>query len=190
MATFILCLIGISPALFIWLRERLLRRLSESRLVIAKSVTEMEQLLLDRQVTIGDVSHDVLFARMRNVQNKDAFSIRWSVLRQTPQHVEDLLQSLRSEMDEEDCQFRHIVHSFSCNYFRAFRFKHPIKCVAYIIWLFTIASGLSGTLLLLKTVLAVLKGFDHVRVSARNVRNLAADTFVALSFSVNGAQTA
>jgi hypothetical protein len=188
MVTVTLCLIGVLPSILVWLHARILRRLSESRLVIAESVTQIEELLLARAMTTGDASHDVLFRQMAYVQNADYYSINWAVLRRPPQHIRDFRKSLEAELGQEDCQFRNIVHAFACHYFRAFRFKHPVKCMAYIIWLFTIAGGLGSLLLLLQTVVAALKGYQQVKAAAKRVRNLTAETFVALAFSVNRTQ--
>ena len=59
------------------IREKHLRRVSEAKLEIVKSVSEIEQMMLVRKLCIGDLCHDKFHERMLATQYAGHFGIKW-----------------------------------------------------------------------------------------------------------------
>jgi hypothetical protein len=167
--------LGLIPSMYSWIRQRYLRKLSESRLEIAKTITGMEQLMLDGDLSIGDTSHDTIFRVMMHAQNADSYAVNWAVVRKRQPDEESLRLSLHKELQAEGCPFRDHLNTFTKHYFRAFKYSQPFRWAAYILWLFTLAGGL---LLIVSMLVATLRGVDAIRKARRKLWEFATESFV------------
>tara|TARA_B110001469_G_C9605295_1_gene300923 strand:+ start:448 stop:1020 length:573 start_codon:yes stop_codon:yes gene_type:complete len=172
------------PAVFVWRNERRLRKLAQSRLGLAFAVSEMEQVMLDGDITIGDVSHDILFRHMQRVQNSDVFEVDWAVLKSQPRRVRELQERLRSELDNDDCKFAKTANRFMRAYFTAFRLKHPFKSFAYIVYLQFLRHGLKCVFVLAMCLFHALRFIQRCRASRKAVYQESALAFFPCSVGV------
>ena len=59
-----------------WLEERRRRKLAYHRLMIARAVTQMERLMRDEQIKLGETCHDQVYGIMLRAQFLECFPVR------------------------------------------------------------------------------------------------------------------
>ncbi len=153
----VIILAAISPSIYCWRRQLRLRHLAEARRDIAKSVTEMERLMLKGDIQLGDVSHDFLFQKMRAVQYADDYEVDWTVLKKPSDKARDIAKKLEHELDQEDCPFANNLRQFLTAYFKAFRSRRPFISRFYILYMQILNKSLKYFLMaLLLSAVAIL----------------------------------
>jgi hypothetical protein len=143
--TISLLFVAVAPAIFVWLRERRLRKLALAELNLAKSVTALEALMLSGEIRQGGVCHDVLFSAMQMIQYHRKYSLPWNVLRSPSAKRKSFRSQLESELNADGCMFKEHVFAFHKAYYEAFRQKHPWQQkfhFGYVLFLYLTARGL------------------------------------------------
>jgi hypothetical protein len=152
------------PALLWWRTQVRKRRFSEARLRIARSVTEMERLMLKGEITLGCASHDVFFRLMQRVQISDDYPVNWNILKKEDKRTRNLKRQLHEELKHKDCKFSVYLENFARSYFAAFRYRHPFQWAAYSLHLLLLRGGyrilLGGLKLALITLLSIRRWSD------------------------------
>lgn len=136
-ASLIICLF-LLPALFVWLRERRLAKLAKAELRLARSVTQIEECLLNGQVTCGDDCHDLLFDVILIIQKRREYTLPWYVIRTLPGPEQERLSKLAIELKSGASDFSNAFNQFLEAYYECFRHRHPIQHKFY--WLHTLFS--------------------------------------------------
>lgn len=150
------------PALFMWRLQLRKRKFSEARLRIARSVLEMERLMLQGEIKLGCASHDVFFRLMQQVQGSDVYPVNWNILKKEDKRTKTLKRQLHEELQQENCNFAVYLQNFAQAYFAAYRYSHPFQSAIYYLYLFLVRGGykilLGGLKLALVTLVTVRQG--------------------------------
>jgi hypothetical protein len=143
--TISLLFVAVAPSIFVWLRERRLRKLALAELNLAKSVTALEELMLSGEIKQGGACHDFLFSAMQMIQYRRKYSLPWNVLRSPSAKSKRFRSQLETELSADGCIFKQHVFSFHKSYYEAFRYKHPLQQklhFGYVLFLHLTACGL------------------------------------------------
>jgi len=120
-----------------WLNERRLRKLAFCRLQIAKSVSEMEQLMASGELRLGQVCHDHVFSLMLKVQMLDHYpmpKLPGKLTDQQRQFRKQLIDELQNGKSPAAKPLRQFVD----HYFAAFHFNRPIVSRFYTLTLLSL----------------------------------------------------
>lgn len=169
----ILCMV-VALAFYVWLREYRAKKVVVAELRIARSVEEMQDLLLAGDIVSGDASHDVAFKVMEAVMIRRRYSLPWNVLRKSSRPFSEYEERLRRELEKENCPFSEILRRFSGAYYKAFRYKHPFQWVTFPLYLGFLNITARGVLATCITTYHLLFHFSRLRA------------YVARSYAVAG----
>lgn len=161
------------------LREKHLRRLSEAKLTIVKTLTEMENLLRAGQIKQGEICHDVIYQIMLKSQYSNHDRVPWAFWKLPSAEFHKFRARLHTEMNQSSDLAR-ILRTFVSADFRALRNKRPFASLCFIIWTFLFFGGIG-------MMLMGLVGFFKARHAVKNAwcsfKQLAAESYVAANSS-------
>lgn len=158
--TVLLIFLGLSPALFTWLRERRLARLALAELRIAQAVSAMESHMMNGFTTNGKVCHDFVFQVMLRVQDTRSYRVRWNIFKGPSARQTEARQRLEVELSEDGCPFREDVANFCRAHFEAFTHKHPIQQKFYFVYIAFVYVGTKGLIYCLRRLLDLFDGWE------------------------------
>lgn len=121
-------IIAVLPAAYEWYRCWRLRKLAESRLLIAQSTTKMQRLLMDGIIRHGQICHDKVFPLMQKTQHMDELPLRWMFFPKAPSEEGRIFVSrLEKELKELPEEAKRCATTFIVGLVRACRHRHPVQ---------------------------------------------------------------
>lgn len=164
------------PVTVFW-NARRLRKLSESRLQIARLVTKMEELMLSGEISLGAASHDVLFRVMQKIQYADRYHVNWNLLQTPNSAVRRMEEKLNSELRESGCPFAENLKNFTSAYYKAFRHKHPLEAVCYSAYIFFLRGGAKLLLESVRSISSAMSTVEEVKKAWMMIKAEAREKF-------------
>ncbi len=149
-----------------WLAYRS-RRLAEAELEIAKTVTAMQEIMLQGTITKGECSHDILYEIMQTVMFDQRYSVPWNLFRGKSKEAVQFAERLEKEIRRENCPFLEEFAKFNRCYFRAFRYKHPLQHVMFPFYLLILYVAAKGIFHTLHAVIHFLKHTEKIKNALR-----------------------
>lgn len=148
-------IISLTPSFLTWRFEKRHAKLAQARLIIAQSVTKVEESMLSGAIKCGSPSHDMLFRVMEKVQNLQRYPVEWVFFKKKPPSFKKYQAKLKEELDNPECPNREAVNRFASAYFAAFKFQHPVMSFLYSCWLLWMLAGLQGLRFVILTIMGL-----------------------------------
>lgn len=150
------------------------RKIAEARLGITFCVNEMQEILLDGKITVGDVSHDFLALAMQRAQYATDFRIVRNPSKGLPKRSQQLYDQLEKELREEDCPFRPVLIEFLNHHAWAVFYSHPWKAFFFVLsffWDYSVYRfKISQTKALITAVIMAGKIITRMKSGSRELR--------------------
>lgn len=163
---------------------RHLRRLAEAKLEIARVVTEMEKLMLNGHIKLGELCHDKVYHTMLASQYSSRYSAPWKIW--TFWVCAKEIQAVRTRIQEEvktNPEIGSLLQRFASANVKAFKNNRPIVFVWFALWVLIFAGGLSVLMARLRVYLLSLIGiFTAVKAWSnfkKTISNYVADSYIA-----------
>jgi hypothetical protein len=161
--------------LWTWWREKHLRRLAEAKLEIAKGVTQLDKLMLEGKIKMGELCHDELYRALRNDVYNDRFVAPLRFLTPPGPGFREFRTKLQKELEQQN-EVRHLVRRHMFAEMKAFRNAHPYVWYLFVLWVLICAGGIG--------VLWVgLKSAQHLVKVWGQFKELAAESYLSLEQS-------
>ncbi len=116
------------------------RRFAAAKLEIVLTVTEMEKLMLESTLTLGDVCHDRIYQNMLRSQYATRYIAPWKFWKPQPRQQE-IRKRLHVEMSQNTPLAKLLIRYGNAN-FKAFRNNRPFASFCFILWVLLFAGGL------------------------------------------------
>jgi hypothetical protein len=120
-------------------RARHQLRLAEARLEIARTITEMEKLMMDSTLKMGEVCHDRIYQNMLKSQYATKYFTPWKFWRRQSD-FEEVRKKLHEEMSKNTPLAKLLVRYGNAD-FKAFRNSRPCASFIFLLWVLAFAGG-------------------------------------------------
>ena len=127
------------------MREKHRRRVAQAKLEIVETVTEMERLMREGKIRLGDVCHDKFHEKMLAFQYADKFSVDWTIF--VPFYTRHSKE--RNEINErihkeitDGTELGQIIKRHLMATFKAFNNQRPILALMFLSWVMIRQGGI------------------------------------------------
>jgi hypothetical protein len=172
MLTIIFCVaLAVAFNLPMVLRSYRLRRFSQAKLEIVRTVNEMEKLMLSGELTLGGVCHDRIYQNMLLSQYATRYDASWKFWKFFTPEANAARKRLHREMNGNTPLSQLLTRYGNAN-FRAFRYNRPIASAFFMWWVLLFAGGLT---LLFVSLFSIVK----INQAWKNFKQRSAEIYVA-----------
>jgi hypothetical protein len=155
------------------------RRYAEAKLEIAKCVTEMEMLMLNGELKLGDVCHDRIYQNMLCSQYAKRYGTPWKFWKPQPQ-IKEIRERLHAEMSQKTPLAKLLTRYGAANY-KAFRNNRPAASFCFLLWVLIFAGGFLILILSLLSAIKITRSAVKIGSGFSKFKQRAAEAYVAFS---------
>lgn len=140
----------INLPMFFHARHR--RRLAEARLEIARVATEMEKIMLEGHVKLGDLCHDKIYQLVLESLYARTYCVPWNFWKKSPTHIIEMRKRFQDEIAQKT-EIGKLLLRFARADLKAFKNNRPLGSMCFVLWVMIFAGGISVLLMALAMLL-------------------------------------
>jgi hypothetical protein len=167
------------------LRARHQRRLAEARLELARTMTEMEKLMLHGHIKLGDLCHDKIYHMMLESLYAKRYCPAWKFWNLSK--IKDV-KAVRDRFQDEvkkQSDIGKLLQRYAKADLKAFQNNRPAIYILFVLWVMVFSGGavvlLSGLLMLLFGILGIVTAVNAWEKFRKTIGCFIADSFIALN---------
>ena len=165
------------------LRARHRRRLAEARLEIARTMTEMERLMLRGHIKLGDLCHDKFYHVMLESLYAKRYVAPWKFWSLSSIKEVKAVRARFQEEVKKQSEIGKLLQRYAKADVKAFKNNRPVIYVLFIMWVMIFSGGvvvlLSGLLMLLVGIFGVVTAVNAWKKFRKTIGGFIADSFIA-----------
>jgi hypothetical protein len=148
--------------------EKQMRRTAEAKLEIVTVVGEIEKMMLDRKICVGNLCHDKFHNRMLAAQYAEHFgiSLKSVFFPKNTEEWEKEKEMIHQEI-QQDTELGKLLRRYIAAAFKAFSNEQPISAILFWVWVIVRAGGL---IMLLACLFALLKAITFTESAWISIR--------------------